>query len=184
MQIIAGEKRGAKLMPLMGQSVRPTAQRARESIFNILHGGKFADDLDQGIILDLFAGSGALGLEALSRGAELCYAVEKSAEAVSVIKKNSQKLGYEDKMKITQGDCLSLKAWPHPPAPIVFCDPPYDQGLALPALAHMRTLGAIATGALIIIETRKTETLALPSDLICLDERRYGMAAVTFCRYH
>lgn len=183
MQIISGEKRGAKLMPLEGQSVRPTAQRARESIFNILNSGKLIDDLAQPVILDLFAGSGALGFEAVSRGAELCIMVEKSPDAVSVIKKNSRKLGYEERVKITQGDCLSLRAWPHQPAQIVFCDPPYDQGFALPALAHMKTLGAFAEQALIIIETRKSETLVFPEDLECLDQRRYGMASVYFCRY-
>ena len=91
MQIIAGQQRGAKLLTVQGQSVvRPTAQRTRESLFNILQGGRHLDEIAGLNVLDLFAGSGALGLEALSRGAERAVFVEKSHEAIAAIKQNAR----------------------------------------------------------------------------------------------
>lgn len=183
MQIIAGQKRGAKLASLPGLSVRPTAQRTRESLFNILQGGKHVSSLEGLITLDLFAGSGALGFEALSRGTKQAYFVEKSQEAIAVIKQNAAKLGFDSTSKLIQGDCLSLSRWLYEPADLVFCDPPYDQNLALGAIANFKKLGAFSNDALIIIEARKSERFAFPDEMICLDERRYGMAALYFLRY-
>lgn len=183
MQIIAGQKRGAKLAQLEGEHVRPTAQRTRESLFNILQGGRFIDNLDGLQVLDLFAGTGALGLEALSRGAMKAIFVEKHHEAVALIRKNAGKLGFDDRAHIIQADCTKTSRWLYDKADLVFCDPPYDQGLALPALQQFRALGAFQKEALIIIETRKSESLDLPDDMVCHDHRRYGMAALHFCSY-
>ena len=133
MQIIAGSKRGAKLHMLADQSVRPTAQRTRESLFNILRAGRLPCALEDAHVLDLFAGSGALGLEAISRGATKALFVEKSVDATAVIRQNITKLGFEDQCKIIQADCLKTSHWPHQPANLIFCDPPYDKGLAIPA---------------------------------------------------
>ena len=183
MQIIAGQKRGAKLATVQGQSVRPTAQRTRESLFNILQGGKHLAQLQDLTVLDLFAGSGALGLEALSRGAAKSYFVEKSPDAIAVIKQNVTKLGFEGQARLVQGDCLTLSRWVHEPADLVFCDPPYDKGLALAALANGRKIGAFAKEALIVIEARKSEKFTFDDDITLLDERRYGMAALYFLRF-
>ena len=183
MQIIAGSKRGAKLAMVADLSVRPTAHRTRESLFNILQGGRMSVDLQDAVILDLFAGSGALACEALSRGAAQAFIVEKHHDAIAIIRQNVRRLGFEDRVKLSQSDCLKTSHWPHQAATIVFCDPPYDKGLALPAIDNFARLGAIAEGALIVIETRKSEQLALPESLIQLEQRRYGMALLTFCRY-
>lgn len=183
MQIIAGQKRGAKLATVQGQSVRPTAQRTRESLFNILQGGKHIDDLQDLIVLDLFAGSGALGLEALSRGSAKSYFVEKSPEAIAIIKQNARKLGAEAQARVVQGDCLTHSRWMYAPANLVFCDPPYDKGLALDALANFKKIGAFADNALIVIEARKNEVFTFGDEYTLLDERRYGMAAVYFLRF-
>ena len=183
MQIISGERRGAKLIAFDGQSVRPTAQRTREGLFNILLGGRFLSKLDDLVVLDLFAGSGALGLEAISRGARQAYFVEQSFDAVAVIKKNVQKLRFDDSCRIIQGDCLKISNWLYEKADVVFCDPPYDKGLALAGLEAMKRVGALSDDALIVIETRKSETLDMPEAIEVLDTRRYGMAALTFCRY-
>ena len=183
MQIIAGSKRGAKLAMVADQSVRPTAQRTRESLFNILRAGRLPLSLDDAIVLDLFAGSGALGLEAISRGASKAVFVEKSVDATAIIRQNITKLGFESACKIIQADCLKTAHWPHQPATLIFCDPPYDKGLAVPALQHMNALGAFAQGAVIVIEARKSERLELPQDMILLDERRYGIAALYFCQF-
>ena len=183
MQIIAGEKRGAKLATLAGQMVRPTAQRTRESVFNILQGGRLIDSLSDRVVLDLFAGSGALGLEALSRGAGHAYFVEKSSDAIAIIKQNSAKLGFEAQSRLMQADCLTAARWLYSPADLVFCDPPYDKGMAVPAIARFKSLGAIAEDALIVIEMRKSEPFTLADGMTLLDERRYGMSAVYFCTY-
>lgn len=183
MQIIAGQKRGAKLAAPSGNVVRPTAQRTRESLFNILQGGKYIASLEGLTVLDLCAGSGALGLEALSRGAVKSFFVEKSPEAIGIIKQNARHLGYEAVAKIIQGDCTTTSQWPHDKADIVFCDPPYDKGLALPAIAHFKKIGAFADEVLIIIEARKSERFEFPDEIELLDQRRYGMAALYFLRY-
>lgn len=183
MQIIAGSKRGAKLAMLADQSVRPTAQRTRESLFNILRAGRLPIDLEEAIVLDLFAGSGALGLEAISRGAQTALFVEKSVEATAIIRQNITKLGFESVCKIIQADCLKTTHWPHQPATLIFCDPPYDKGMAIPALMHMKSIGAIADEALMVIEARKSEAITLPDDMTLLDRRRYGMAALYFCQF-
>ena len=183
MQIIAGSKRGAKLAMLADQSVRPTAQRTRESLFNILRAGRLPIDLDKALVLDLFAGSGALGLEAISRGAQKALFVEKSVEATAIIRQNINKLGFESTCKIIQADCLKITHWPHQPATLIFCDPPYDKQMAVPALTHMKAFGALADEALIIIEARKSEAIKLPDNMVLLDQRRYGMAALYICQF-
>lgn len=182
MQIIAGQKRGAKLISPSGLEVRPTAQRTRESMFNILASGKLLDQLDDIICLDLFAGSGALGLEALSRGAKQSYFVENQSKAISCIKQNIRKLDYEAASKIIQADCITASQWLYEPATLVFCDPPYDKGLAIPAIMNFKNSGAMTDDALLVIETRKNEALEF-GNLQLLDQRRYGMALVSFCRF-
>ena len=183
MQIIAGQKRGAKLVTVAGQSVRPTAQRTRESLFNILQGGKHIDTLRDIRVLDLFAGSGALGLEALSRGAAHSLFVEKTPDAIVMIKQNIAKLGFDGQTSVIQGDCTTTSRWVYDPANLVFCDPPYGKELALPAVENFKRLGAFSEDALIIIEARKTDTFDFPDGLELIDERNYGIAALYFLRY-
>ena len=183
MQIIAGQNRGAKLISPQGDFVRPTGQRTRESLFNILAAGKLIDSLSHINCLDLFAGSGALGLEALSRGANYSYFVEKHHEAIACIKQNTRKLDVESRSRITQADCLTTSRWLYDKADLVFCDPPYDKGLALPAIENFKAIGAFADNALIVIETRRTTILDLPETMELLDQRRYGIALLSFCRY-
>lgn len=182
MQIIAGQKRGAKLVSPSGLHVRPTAQRTRESLFNILASGKLIDQIEDCVCLDLFAGSGALGFEALSRGAQQCYFVENQMDAIACIKQNARKLNLEDAIKITQSDCLTTARWIYGKADIVFCDPPYDKGFAIPAIMNFKKIGALSDQALIVIETRKNETLEFGALQLC-DQRRYGMALLSFCRF-
>lgn len=180
MQIIAGDKRGTKLQSPNNLSVRPTAQRTREALFSILQGGRLPCDVTDAIIIDLFAGSGALGLEALSRGASKAFFVEKDHEAIGILRKNISHLGYESASKISQSDALKTVHWPHPKADIIFCDPPYDKEMAIPAIMQFYQLGAFSEDAVIIIEARKTEQIAFPENWQMLDERRYGIAALYF----
>lgn len=178
--ILAGTKRGAKLTEVNSPSIRPTAQRTREALFNILNGGRLACELRGSLIIDIFAGSGALGFEALSRGAAHAIFIEKDKQAISVLTRNSEKLGFQDQTTILQGDACQLDSWHHHHADIILCDAPYDSGLSLPALQNLKQLGAIAPASIIAVETRHKEPQILSDDFQLLDSRNYGIARLSF----
>lgn len=186
MNIIAGQKRGAKLVELSGRTTRPTAQRTREAIFNLLMGGRFGRNLlhSDTVILDLCAGTGALALEALSRGAGYAYLVEQDKHAAQVISQNIEKLGYSDKTTVLKGDVTAPLSSIRQPADILFCDPPYGSGLAQPAIEQCFAKKFIADGALIIIEARKGEAVSLNNDCELLDSRNYGIANISLFKAH
>ena len=183
MRIIGGAKRGTNLTACESETVRPTSSRTREALFNILTGGRFAFELEGTQLIDVCAGSGALGLEALSRGATSVIFCERDREALSVLKKNIAKLGYEKQAKILSGDITHLHEWYAPPAGLVLCDAPYDSGLTRDILPLLASLGAFAQNCLIACEVRHTETLILPEIFELCDNRRYGMARLIFFRY-
>ncbi len=182
MRIIGGAKRGTNLTACKSETVRPTASRTREALFNILTGGRFAFELEGTQLIDACAGSGALGLEALSRGATSVVFCERDREALSVLKKNIAKLGYETQAKILSSDITGLHTWHSPPANLVLCDAPYDSGLTRDILLRLVSLGAFAQNCLIACEVRHTETVILPESFELCDNRRYGMARLIFFR--
>jgi 16S rRNA (guanine966-N2)-methyltransferase len=175
MRIIAGRWRGRALNAPDGAATRPTSDRAREAIFSMLTSrlGSF-EGLD---VLDVFAGTGALGLEALSRGAGRACFIDSGGAAVKAIRANLAALG-------ASGDVRQAPVTALGPAPrahhLVFLDPPYGQGLAGPALAHLHAKGWIAPGAIISVETEASE--ALDTDWERLVERRFGKALVRLFR--
>ncbi|OYQ28264.1 16S rRNA (guanine(966)-N(2))-methyltransferase RsmD [Sandarakinorhabdus cyanobacteriorum] len=175
MRIISGRWRGRAIAAPAGQATRPTSDRAREAIFSMLASrlGSF-DGLD---VLDVFAGTGALGLEALSRGAGSACFIDNDAAAVKAIKANLATLGAI--AAVRQSPVTSLG-----PAPrghhLVFLDPPYGQGLAGPALAHLAAHGWLAPGAIISIETAAADPLDSPFEQLV--ERRFGKALVRLLR--
>lgn len=178
MRIIAGEWRGRNLVAPKGDITRPTADRTRETLFNMLTSrlGSF-DGLS---VLDLFAGSGALGLEALSRGAAACLFVEQDAEAVKAIKENVAKLDARPRASVQQGSVMSLgpaKA----PHDLMFLDPPYFTGAANVALDRMTRLGWIGPATWIAVETAKTEDVEVKL-LETVAERRVGKAKLSLLR--
>lgn len=178
MRIIAGDWRGRKLLAPKGDATRPTADRTRETLFNMLASrlGSF-----EGLsVLDLFAGSGALGLEALSRGAAHCLFVEQDAEAVKAIKSNVSGLDARTRATVQQGSVMSLgpaKA----PHDLIFLDPPYFTGAANVALDRMTRLGWIGPATWIAIETAKTEDVEVKR-LDILAERRVGKAKLSLLK--
>ncbi|MGH7034993.1 MAG: 16S rRNA (guanine(966)-N(2))-methyltransferase RsmD [Stellaceae bacterium] len=184
MRIIAGKHRGRKLLAPEDQSVRPTAERAREALFDILAHGRlsagpaFADAL----VLDAFAGTGAFGLEALSRGAQRVSFIEKNRTVRALLEQNIAALG-EDK----QAQVLSADATRPPRASgacaLAFLDPPYREDLAAPALAALTQAGWFAEGALVIIELAARADLDAPAAFEPIEERRYGAAKFVFLRY-
>lgn len=176
MRIIAGQWRGRPLDAPAGQTTRPTSDRAREGLFSMLASrlGSF-EDLQ---VADLFAGTGALGLEALSRGAAHCTFVEKDRAALDILKRNINRLGAGDRADIR---AQAVEHLPPPPRPcdLIMLDPPYGTGLAQAGLD--RAVTWLAPGGWLSVELHG-ETLALPPGLETDTERRFGKAMLVLIR--
>lgn len=176
MRIIAGDWRGRPLATLgkgdAGAHLRPTTDRVRESLFSMLAGGRFGDPITDAVVLDLFAGTGALGLEALSRGAAEAVFVDDGRVAQRLIRDNISKLGAQDRATLVSRDATRLGPRSGTPCSLVFCDPPYSQGLGEKALAASVAGGWIAPGALVVWE--ESADVSPPKGLVPLDQRRYG----------
>ena len=183
MRIVGGRFRGAALKTPRGQAIRPTADRLRETLFNILAHG-YGDPVPGARVLDLFAGTGALGLEALSRGASHVLFVEEAAEARGLIRANIEALGLTGATRLFRRDATKLgPAGPIPPFDLVFCDPPYGHGLGERALRAARDGGWLKSGALAVLEeAARSEVDAIPG-FEPLDERRYGDSKLLFLRF-
>ena len=181
MRIVAGRHRGARLEAPPGEATRPTSDRARQALFDTLTGGRFDIDLDGAMVLDLFAGTGALGLEALSRGAARAIFVEKDRTALAVLNRNIAHLKAGDRTLVLAQDATRLGR-AREAASLVLMDPPYRQGLAGPALQALLAGGWLAPGALIVVEQAKDEALELPPGFDLLEDRRYGAARFLFLR--
>jgi 16S rRNA (guanine966-N2)-methyltransferase len=182
MRIVGGSHRGRRLTAPPGEAVRPTGERVREALFDIIAHGRFAaagDPLAGAAVLDAFAGTGAFGLEALSRGAAEAVFIERDGDALAALRRNVAALGETARARIIPGDAT------RPPrgevaCAVAFLDPPYRSGLAPPALAALAAAGWIAAGTLVIVELAAREKLALPAGFTILDERAYGAARLVF----
>ncbi|MGR3802983.1 16S rRNA (guanine(966)-N(2))-methyltransferase RsmD [Marinibacterium profundimaris] len=179
MRIVSGRFRGRRLAALgkgdAGAHLRPTADRVRESLFSML---THLDAIDGARVLDLFAGTGALGLEALSRGAEHVTFVDSGRKALSLIKDNVSLLGCGDEVEVIARDVLKLG--PGPACDLVFLDPPYGRDLGAKALLAAAAAGRIDPGALIVWE--EAQPMAAPDGFDLDDHRRYGDTHVTLLR--
>lgn len=185
MRIIAGRHRGRALAAPAGASVRPTSDRAREALFDILAHGRFAEDgpaYEGAAVLDAFAGTGAFGLEAVSRGAAQAFFIENGREALAALRANIAALGEAARCRILPGDAARPPRAALP-CRLAFLDPPYGSGLAATALGAIAEAGWLEPGALAIAEIAKRETLAPPPGFAVLDERRYGAARLVFLRF-
>ncbi|MGX9355852.1 16S rRNA (guanine(966)-N(2))-methyltransferase RsmD [Roseobacteraceae bacterium S113] len=183
MRIVAGRFRGRALSPVgkgdPAAHLRPTTDRVREALFNMLGGGRFGDPF-AGRVLDLFAGTGALGLEALSRGAQHAVFVENGRKAQTLLAANIKLLGVGDETQVIRRDALRLGDAAQP-ADLVFLDPPYGKGLGDKTLAHCALHGWIAPEALIVWEENAPQLA--PDGFDLLETRRYGDTSVTLLRY-
>ena len=182
MRIVAGKNRGTKLAAPENWNTRPTADRTRESLFGVLQGGRLGDVLTDALVVDVFAGTGALGLEALSRGATEAVFIENDREAVQALRENIARLKVTDTAIVIEGDILSLHRTAPRPAGLILMDPPYNSGLAAPALDRLHKGGWIDGETLIVVECEKSEQLEIPEWLDVLDNRRYGKAQISFLR--
>lgn len=180
-RIVGGTHRGRRLDVPPGDGVRPTADRARESIFNMLSHGNAAVDLHGATVLDLFCGTGAFGLEAVSRGAAKAILVDSDPAVLRVAEANAAALRESDRVSLLRGDATKALPGRVPaPAVVAFLDPPYGKALAEPALVQLAAGGWLAAGARVIVELGRDEAFTPPDAYEALDERRYGAARVIF----
>lgn len=183
MRIIGGTHRGTTLTDV-GEGdakahLRPTSDRVRESLFNVLQGGRFGEPIKDARVLDLFAGTGALGLEALSRGAKHVTFVDNGRAAQKLVLANVAKLRREVDTTLLRVEVAKIPAGK--PCGLVFLDPPYGQDLGSKALSSARTAGWLAGDALIVWEEDRAQIA--PPGFQTLDQRRYGETWVTFLRH-
>lgn len=184
MRIVGGTHKGRNLIAPQGRDTRPTSDRARESLFNVLAHADWSPGLEGRRVLDLFAGSGALGFEAISRGAAFALFVETDAAARGAIRDNIEALGLFGATRIHRRDATDLGEKPAglgDPFDLVFLDPPYHAGLGERALALLDEGGWISADALIVFECAADETPGVTA-FETLDERTYGAAKLLFLR--
>lgn len=185
MRIVSGEYRGKPLVTPPGQGTRPTSDRARQAVFNILEHAPWSEGLRDARVIDLFAGSGALGLEALSRGAAWCLFVETDDVARGAIRENIEALHLFGHTRIHRRDAADLGQKPAgdgAPFDLAFLDPPYAKGLGEQALAELAKGGWLKDGAIVVFERGVAEPPIVTEGYEVLDERTYGAARVWFLR--
>jgi len=182
MRVVGGRLRGRNLASPASREIRPTADRLRESVFNILihaHG----DPVTGARVLDLFAGTGALGIEAVSRGAAFALFVDNGTEARALLRNNVEALGLGGVTKVFRRDATNLgPAHPVEPFALVFLDPPYGKGLAEKALASLRDGGWLTPEALVVVEEAKAAGLVAPEGFAELERRAYDDTEFVFLR--
>ena len=183
MRIITGKFRGVQIEAPKGLATRPTSDRVRQALFNVLEHGAPRFDFEGARVLDLFAGSGALGIEALSRGARYCLFIEENAAARAAIRRNVEALGLTGVTKIWRRDATTLgEAGTLLPFQLLFCDPPYGKGLGERALAEAVNRGWAEQGAIAVFEEHADAEIALATGLEEIDRRRCGDTQIAIAR--
>jgi len=181
-RIVGGRLRGRALAAPKSQAIRPTADRLRESLFNILVHA-YGDPVTGARVLDLFAGTGALGIEAVSRGAAFALFVDNGAEARALLRNNVESLALGGVTKVYRRDATDLgPAHPLEPFSLVFLDPPYGKGLAQKAIASLRDGGWLTTRALLVVEEASAAGLVAPEGFEELERRVYDDTEFVFLR--
>lgn len=182
MRVVGGRLKGRNLASPATQAIRPTADRLRESVFNILIHA-YDNPIQGARVLDLFAGTGALGIEAVSRGAAFTLFVDNGAEARALLRNNVESLGLGGVTKVYRRDATNLgPAHPVEPFSLAFLDPPYGKGLAEQALASLRDGGWLTSGALVVVEEAKAAGFAAPEGFEELERRAYDDTEFVFLR--
>ena len=182
MRIVSGVHRGRTIHTPSGRNTRPTSDQTRESVFNILDHADWAPELDGAHVMDVFAGSGALGLEALSRGAAFCVFVERHPEALKAIRRNFEHFKLGGEARIHRFDATRLKLAPaNRPAPFshIFMDPPYGKGLWAPVLRRLPPY--LSDNAVVMVEDSADVEIA-PRGWEVLSDKVWGAARVAFLR--
>ncbi len=171
MRVISGSARGRKLLSLAGADTRPTTDRVKESMFNLC-----MPYVRDGKVLDVFAGSGALGIEALSRGAQSCTFVENSPAAAEIVRKNLENTRLSGTLIL--GDAVSFLERTKEKFSLIFLDPPYDGGFYKPVLSKIAEKEMLEPGGVLVLEKRADAEMPLPDGLEILKDRKYGKTAI------
>lgn len=185
MRIVAGRHRGKRIWAPPGRDIRPTSDRVREAVFNILEhrdwigGGPAGGGLGGIRVLDAFCGTGALGFEALSRGAGHAAFMDDAPDAVAACRRNADALGEADRAEILRTSCLR-PARAARPVDLAFSDPPYFGDLAEPSLTALERAGWIAGGTVCVVQTAAAEAFEPPDRCETVDDRRYGATRIRF----
>ncbi|MDZ5700068.1 16S rRNA (guanine(966)-N(2))-methyltransferase RsmD [Chelativorans sp. M5D2P16] len=181
MRVVGGRLRGRRLASPRSDAIRPTTDRAREALFNILEHG-YPGSIEGRRVLDLFSGSGALGIEALSRGAKYCLFVEQDAAARALIRENVESLGLQGVTRLFRRDATRLgPVGTMEPFGLVFADPPYGRGLGERALASAMEGGWLVADALVVVEEAAATPFAPPAGLVLHERRVYTGTTLAFC---
>ena len=184
MRIVTGKLRGRNIAAPSGKNTRPTSDQTRESIFNILAHAEWAPPMDGAIVADIFAGSGALGLEAISRGAEFCLFVETEPNARGAIRENIEKMNLFGCTRIHRHNATKLKIAPgnlRGPFTHIFMDPPYNKKMWRPVLGRLKESGLIAQNGVIILEESKDAEIE-PRGFDVLADKTWGATRVLFLK--
>jgi len=185
-RIVSGKLRGRNIETPSGRSTRPTSDQTRESIFNILKHAEWAPPLDGAIVADIFAGSGALGLEAISRGAAFCLFAETEPKARAAIRANIQKMKISEDTRLHRYDATKLKIAPgnmRGKFTHIFMDPPYNKDLWKPVLSRIIQQNILADDGVIILE-ESVEAEVEPRGFEILHDKSWGAARVLFLGKH
>jgi 16S rRNA (guanine966-N2)-methyltransferase len=182
MRVVGGRLRSRALAAPKSDAIRPTADRLRQALFNILE-HSYGDPVSGARVLDLFAGTGALGIEAVSRGAAFALFVDDGVEARALLRDNVETLGLGGVTRIFRRDATNLgPAYPVEPFALVFLDPPYGKGLAEKALVAARDGGWLTPNALVVVEESAAANFIAPAGLRELERRRYDDTEFVFLR--
>ncbi len=180
--ITSGKYRGRRIESPEGKEIRPTVSRVREAVFNILTHGSFGSNRPvYGRIADIFCGSGVMGLEALSRGAEHVTFIDKNPQALEVLEYNIIKLGEENNTKLLRADSSDLPATAEP-YDLLLLDPPYNSGLAVDSLITAYNGNWLHKDTVAVLEQSWKETVTIPEQYKVIDERKYGNTRITLLR--
>jgi 16S rRNA (guanine966-N2)-methyltransferase len=184
-RIVAGSLKGRSIVTPEGQGTRPTSDRARQAVFNVLEHAAWAEPLDGMRVMDLYAGSGALGFEAISRGAAFALFVETDEEARGAIRENADAYGVMGRSRVHRRSAIDLGSRPGSDGEafdLAFLDPPYRKGLGEQTLARLLEGGWLKPGALVVFERGSDEPEIDTPGYQRLDARNYGAARVLFLR--
>ena len=180
MRIVAGARRGAKLTTPESKEIRPTSDRVRESLFNVLDGGRFPSTYKNKLVIDAFAGTGALGLEAISRGASHVIFLEQAITSLKILFQNIRKLNAQKITTVITGNAIELAKHSTEAAGLVMLDPPYNSQIGAPCIQNLKDKGWIDDNTLIVLEQTAKEAITLPKWVETSDNRRYGGSRLIF----
>ena len=180
MRIISGNHRGTRLLSPKRAPIRPTSDRVKEALFNILENSEFASSYKGKLVVDAFAGTGALGLEALSRGAQKVVFIENNLTTIRSLVGNIKKLRSENSTQIAKGDASQISIASSEPAGLIFMDPPYNSHLAPECINNLNKNGWVDKKTLIVLEQSSKASFDMPTWLKCLQHNKYGATRLFF----